>query len=663
MHVLDQLTNLAHNLWWSWDAEATELWATLGAEKWQAGGQCPAALIPQLDASFDAATEFQITSIHQRFQDYMSTDGWCAQGAPEVHKAGVAYLSMEFGLHESVPLYSGGLGVLAGDHLRSASDLGVRMVGVSLLWSEGYFRQVLEDGQQAAVYTANDPARMGLRLAQDDNGPVQFTVPIGETDVLIQVWRLDVGRVPLYLMDANLPENTPEIRDLTSRLYGGDANMRCRQEALLGLGAIRLLKKLAISTKVVHLNEGHCAFAPLQMAADEFANTSDWPTALHHAAERCVFTTHTPVPAGHDRFGWSDVNGTLGRWRRSLGLPDGAFMNLGRVTPSDLSEPLCMTVLALRLSAAANGVAALHGTISRDMWKDLWPGTPVDDVPIGHVTNGVHPTFWLSHPTRALFDQQLHGWRDQVWDPTLWKGVDAISDQAIADCRRENRQALIDLVQRRCGVALDPNRLTLGFARRFAPYKRGHLIFRDPARLRAILEQGAQLVFAGKAHPRDRAGQAILAEVYAWSKHNDFAGRLVFIPDYDIEVGRAITAGSDVWLNNPRRPREASGTSGQKVVYNGGLNLSVLDGWWDEGYNGHNGWAIGEGREWEDIEAGDAADHESLMSCLEQQVMPLWQDAPNWWTYVRQSWKSCAPAFSSHRMVRDYVLERYSPRC
>jgi starch phosphorylase len=668
MHLFSILDALANNLWWSWDSEATALWPELSIEAWRNTGHNPVATLLQLtdarraDLAADPALGARVSAIHGRFSAYMCASGWASTEAPAVQARGVAYLSMEFGLHESLPLYSGGLGVLAGDHMRSASDLGVNLRGIGILWRQGYFRQDLIEGRQVARYVDTDPVTGPYQQVMDGDAPLSISVPLGDEQVTLHVWRVNVGRVPLYLLDAAHPNNDAATQALTNRLYGGDHQTRARQEVLLGLGAIRLLAHLGHVDMLVHMNEGHCAFAPLQMAANRLG-TEPWSTATTEAAKRVVFTTHTPVPAGHDRFGWSDIQATLGPWRDSLGLPHGAFMDLGRVNPTDLEEPLCMTVLALRLSAAANGVSKLHGEVSRQMWGPMWPTRPQNEVPIGHITNGVHPIFWVSDPARDLFDTHLPGWRDRVWDTDLWASAQAIPDPHIAAMRRSNRVALVTLARERTGANLDPDALTVGFARRFAPYKRGDLIFGEPDRLAAWLEQGAQLVYAGKAHPKDVAGQQIVAAVARWSNDSRFRDRVVLIPDYDITVGRLITAGSDVWLNNPRRPREASGTSGQKVVYNGGLNLSVLDGWWPEGYDGSNGWAIGDGRTWDDIEAGDTHDAADLYRLLEQEVMPTWRDPSAWWQRVRRNWITCAPAFSSHRMVRDYVLKLYEPRC
>ena len=661
-----QLDALISNLWWSWDTEATELLSGIDPFRWARYRGNPVAILQDSDRAEgllnDPAFVAKLDAVHGRFQEYMAGTGWCAEGAPEVAKAGVAYFSMEFGLHESLRLYSGGLGVLAGDHIRSASDLGVPLVGISLLYRQGYFRQVIEQAKQLACYPQADWSRLPIAPMTDAQGErLQIDVPIGERAVHAQIWRLMVGRNPLYLLDTDIEINTPHDRSLTASLYGGDSQTRIEQETLLGLGGVRALAALEQHPGCYHLNEGHCAFVVLQLAADEMARTDcTWVQALAAVKPRCVFTTHTPVPAGHDRFHWELVDSTLGHWRDSLGLPAGTFMNFGRVHIGDLAETLCMTVVALRGSASANGVSKLHGEGSRDMWKAMYGGD-ADETPIGHVTNGVHPIFWMSPEARALFDRHIPAWRQRVWDPEVWAGVDAISDDELIGLRNTLRGRLVDVVGQRTGARFDPSALTIGFARRFAPYKRGWLVLSQPERLRAILEQGVQLVFAGKAHPADENGKAIVSQVVRFAEREGFRDSVVLLEDYDMYIGRILTQGSDVWLNNPRRPQEASGTSGQKVCFNGGLNLSVLDGWWPEGFDGTNGWAIGEGKEADNEAVADMADAESLYAALEQDVLPEWKDHSRWLARVRSCMKTCNPLFSSHRMVRDYVLDMYTP--
>ncbi len=647
--VLKDLHELAYNLWWSWDSEASALWAEIDPFRWERDRHNPITLIrdvePERWEELAADKEYvaRVSSVTRRFREYMKASSWSPAGSPRI-----AYYSMEFGLHESMRLYSGGLGVLAGDHLRSASDLGVRLTGVSLLYRQGYFRQIIDGTGQLAVYTDADFDRLPIRPVQGDDGePLTVTVPVAGKNVVARIWRMNVGRCKLFLLDTGC--------ELTHQLYGGDGWMRIRQEVLLGLGGVRALRALGRRVDVHHLNEGHCAFAVLQLAADELASGASWEKALKRVKRRCVFTTHTPVAAGHDRFYWERVDKALGDWRDSLGLPTGTFMNMGRVDPGNLGENLCMTVIALKHSSKANGVSALHGEVSRRMWSRLQVKAP-----IGHVTNGVHPVFWSSVHTRRFFDERAPGWREHPWEPEIWKAIASTSDEEIQEWRRQNRALLIAELKRRTGIQLDPERLTMGFARRFAPYKRGDLLFRDPARLKAILGDHAQVVFAGKAHPADGHGKHILEQIIRWSHHRDFRGRVVFLEDYNIALGRAMTSGADVWLNTPRRPREASGTSGQKVILNGGLNLSILDGWWPEGFDGTNGWSIDDGRDWDDTGAQDAHDAERLYSILEEDVLPAFGTA-SWSERVRRSVVTCAPLFTSHRMVRDYALELYGP--
>lgn len=676
--ALSSLEALAWNLWWSWDAEATALWAEIDPLRWEVCHHNPVALLLDVEparlAELAADPSFvaRVDAVHARFRAYLGEEGWCAEAAPGLRRQGVAYFSMEFGLHESLRLYSGGLGVLAGDHLRSASDLGVPITGVSLLYRQGYFRQVIDEHFQLAAYPQAHYERLPVKPCLDGEGrPVQVSVPMGTHEVHVRVWQLEVGRARLLLLDTDFDANNLHDRRLTHQLYGGDHAHRIRQEVVLGLGGVRALRALGVQPAVYHLNEGHSAFVGLQLIADELAGGARFDEALERTRHRCVFTTHTPVPAGHDRFDWNLVNRTLGPWRDALGLPKGTFMDLGRVRPGDWEEPLCMTVLALRTSAASNGVSRLHGAVSREMWHAMWPDRPVDEVPIGHVTNGVHPIFWMAPESRELFDRYVPGWRERVWDPEVWAAALDIPDEALWELRNRLRGQLVAEVLRRTGQRLDPQGLTICFARRFAPYKRGDLIFREPERLLDLFENGVpgQIVFAGKAHPRDELGQEILGQVVKWSRHRAFRERVVFLEDYDITLGRLLTSGADVWLNNPRRPKEASGTSGQKVVLNGGLNLSVLDGWWPEGYDATNGFEVGDGREWTDEREQDAYDAASLYRTLEQEVFPSWRDRDDsgiprgWIQRVRRSIATCAPLFNSHRMVRDYALDLYAPRC
>ena len=675
---LAALETLAWNLWWSWDTDATELFASIDPFRWKRVRHNPVALLQDVGdsrwAELEADGEFlgRMNAVSERFDAYLRAPTWTGTELPDLAAKRVAYLSMEFGLHESIKQYSGGLGVLAGDHLRSASDLGLPLVGVGLLYHEGYFRQILEDGRQVAAYPRNHWARLPLRPCQDHAGAwLTITVPIANEAVKARIWRLDVGRVQLYLLDADIEENTPENRGITAHLYGGDNRMRMRQELLIGLGAPRALAAVGLDVDCWHLNEGHCAFLILELMSGRMAAGATSQAALAAVREHVVFTTHTPVPAGHDRFDPTLTSELIGPWAKKLGFDVTGLLDLGRVHPGDAEEHLTMTVLALRGSSAANGVSKLHGEVSQAMWAALWPDLSVADVPIGHVTNGVHPTFFAAPPTRELFDRVVPAWRDAVWDDATWAPIEDASDADIQALRSSLRARLVAFIAERTGRDLDPTALTFGFARRFAPYKRGNMLFDHADRLHALLTgpRGGQLVFAGKAHPKDDAGKAILSTVVKWSESAEFRDRVVFVEDYDLEVGRLLTSGCDVWVNNPRRPQEASGTSGQKAILNGCLNLSILDGWWPEGFDGTNGWAIGDDQELPSEAEQDARDSASLIQVLEEQVFPEWRALDDaglpaaWLKRVKRSIVTCAPKFTSHRMVRDYAMRMYGPTC
>jgi glycogen phosphorylase len=628
------LARLAQNLWWSWDPEATALFESLDPELWAALNHNPVALLHEADLPTDAAFARRVESITDRFDAYMAdTDTWASRCTPTL--GSVAYLSMEFGTHESVRIYSGGLGVLAGDHVRSASDLGIDLVGVGLLYRHGYFRQLIDDGRQVAAYPDATFERLPLRQ-------------VGRIELMdgcsALIWELWVGRCRILLLDTDHDGNAAHHRAITSSLYGGDSSMRIRQELVLGIGGIRALQAMGIEPDVLHMNEGHCAFAPMELVRQRVERGEELASAEKAVKAMTVFTTHTPVPAGHDRFDWSLVGPALATWRQSVGWSDGVLMDRGRVVPSDLDEPLNMTILAMNCSRSANGVSELHGKVSRRMF----PGRT-----IGHVTNGVHPLFWMAPEMQALLDVELPDWRENLQNLPYWEKADCLSDVALTSVRNALRARLAE----RAG--LDPTRLVLGFARRFAPYKRANLLFSDPERLSRLCDAGLQVVFSGKAHPRDENGKALVADVIRWSRSRAFRGRVVFLEDYDISLGRLLTQGADVWLNNPRRPREASGTSGQKVVLNGGLNCSVLDGWWPEGFDGTNGWAIGLPQHYSSQEEQDAADAADLYRVLEDEVMPQW-GTPAWMNLVRRSMVTGIPRFNTHRMVGDYARQVYT---
>jgi starch phosphorylase len=603
----------------------------------------------------------------------------------------VAYFSAEFGLHESLPIYSGGLGVLAGDHLKSASDLGVPLVGVGLFYAKGYFDQRLNsEGWQEESYFTADTRTLPMDAATDDSGkPVRVNVETREGELWAEVWAAHVGRSRLLLLDTDVEENAPEDRGLTSQLYGGDNRTRIRQELVLGVGGLRALEALGVEPSVIHMNEGHSAFAVLEQARRLMEREGrSFGEVQERVARRAVFTTHTPVEAGHDRFEPELVEETLGPLREALGLDEGGLLALGRVHADDAQEPFCMTVLGLRMSRARNGVSAIHGRVSRRMWHALWPDRSEDEVPIGHVTNGVHLASWLAEPMAALYERHIQdGWRYQAPCPAAWCVVDRVDDEEFWEQHQILKAGLLEFVRRRVrqqaeargeepprrpdgSPCLDPAVLTIGFARRFADYKRADLLFRDPERLDRLVnheKRPVQLIFAGKAHPDDEPGKQLIQKVVQPTRDPRFQGKIVFIENHDINVSRHLAQGVDLWLNTPRRPNEACGTSGQKAVLNGGLNLSTLDGWYAQAYDGTNGFAIGTGEEHAEPEEQDRRDLDSLFHVLEDQVAPLFYDRDaddvprRWVARQKQAIRTLAWRFSARRMVKDYTLECYLP--
>ncbi len=603
----------------------------------------------------------------------------------------VAYFSAEFGIHESVPVYSGGLGVLSGDHIKSASGLGVPLVAIGLFYTQGYFKQRLdEDGYQVEEYQDTKVENLPLEPARDSSGePITVCIPTRTGQLKAKVWLMAVGRVRLYLLDCSIADNSPQDRSLTSRLYGGDERTRIRQELVLGVGGVRALKALGITPGVYHLNEGHSAFAPLEAIRERMQEDGvSFDDALREVAQRTVFTTHTPVPAGHDRFGAELVEEHLGPLRDELGISYEQLMGLGRVEPQNHHEPVCMTVLGLKLSRKANAVSCLHGHVTRRMWAHLWPWRTEEEIPIGHITNGVHVPSWLAWQMHQLYDRNLpNGWFDRMGEPEVWQHIHqvdpgelwethtALKNLMLAFARRRisrqcRRRGENDEVIEAARNLLDPEALTIGFARRFATYKRANLFMADIDRFMRLLsdsERPIQLIFAGKAHPKDEPGKELIRQISNLRHDSQFQDRIVFIEDYDINVTRHMVQGVDVWLNNPRRPLEASGTSGQKAVLNGGLNLSVLDGWWAEAYDGMNGFAIGKGTCHVSDEINDQRDAEDLLRVLEERVIPLFYQRDvdglprQWIKMMMNSIGSLAWRFSAHRMVMDYTRAAYLP--
>jgi starch phosphorylase len=691
-----RLLAIARNLWWSWDDESTRLFRDLDPDAWRECDHNPIAMlqaipIDQLDArASQRALHGRINQAHRRLQEYLrSTHTWGERHASVLGARPVAYFSAEFGLHESIPIYSGGLGILAGDHLKSASDLGIPLVGIGLYYDQGYFRQRLDsDGWQHEEYIDLDHRLLPIQPATRDGVPVTVEIDTRGGRIVARVWQISVGRNTLLLLDSNVDGNSPEDRELTARLYGGDQRVRIRQELLLGIGGVRALTALGISPGVVHLNEGHSAFASLELVRRRMDTEGiGFDEALARVAAQIVFTTHTPVPAGHDYFSAQLVEEHLGPARDALGITHRGLMALGRVNPSDENEGFCMTVLALKTSHRANAVSSLHGQVSRGMWKSLYGAAREEMVPIGHITNGIHVGTWLASPMRFVYDRHLGaGWAERA-DEELWGAVEKIDDGELWEAHQTLKAGLIQEVRRRAVHAMErrgepmasqmqvrrvlsPDALTIGFARRFATYKRANLLLRDLEALDGLInhpQRPVQLIFAGKSHPLDGPGKGMLQEIARLMRDPRFVGKIVFVEDYDIDVGRHLVQGVDVWLNNPRRPLEACGTSGQKVVLNGGLNVSVLDGWWAEAYDGLNGFAIGRGETHSSRDVHDTRDAVGLVATLRDQVVPLYYDRDRdglpreWIARIKRAIRTLGRRFSADRMVMDYVLKAYIP--
>ncbi|HEY8476701.1 MAG TPA: alpha-glucan family phosphorylase [Chloroflexota bacterium] len=696
---LARLHDLAYNLWWTWDYEASSLFHRIDPILWEASGHNPVLMLGQLQqdrleqAARDEGFLAHLDRVWERFQEYVRAERtWYDQRHGDRGRPCIAYFSFEYGLAECLPMYSGGLGVLAGDHLKSASDLGIPLVGVGVLYQEGFFRQYLNaDGWQGELYPDNDFYNLPVQLERrPDGSPVTVQVEYPGRVVTAQVWRVQVGRVPLYLLDTNLPSNQPADRDITDRLYAGDSDLRIRQEILMGIGGIRALQAVGLRPVVCHMNEGHSAFLALERVRVLMEELGlSFAEAREVAAAGHVFTTHTPVPAGIDLFSPQLIDAYFEPWYRTLGISRQEFMALGRQNPRDENEPFSMAVLALRLSAAANGVSKLHQQVSRRLWRGVWPNVPVNEIPISAVTNGVHAPSWIAgQDIASLFDRYLGPrWRDDPSNGEVWEGVRYIPDEELWRSHERRREHLVSFARQRlvrqleqrgapqvevsrAAESLDPTALTIGFARRFATYKRATLLLRDPERLARILtdrDRPVQLIVAGKAHPHDNAGKEFIRQIVHFSRREDVARHVVFIEDYDLQVARYLMQGVDLWLTTPRRPLEASGTSGMKVALNGGLNMSVLDGWWDEAFSPEVGWAIGRGEEYADLDLQDEVESRAVYDLLEKEVVPMFYERGadrlprRWIKMMKSSIATIAPFFNTHRMVRQYAELFYLP--
>jgi starch phosphorylase len=712
--LIADLNRLAHNIWWTWHQGAQEIFLDLSPRCWQNLYHNAVAVLHEV-SDYELRVRLQdpefakrVRRVLQDFETYMSDkETWGRQNAPSLIHNPVAYFSAEFGFHETLPIAAGGLGILAGDHAKSASDLDIGFVGISLFYREGYFQQQInQDNWQVEYYTLLHPQNLPLEPVLDAKGQTLVcAVEIELTDVYFQVWRVNVGRNPVYLLDADRPENPPHLRDLTRRVYGGDNTMRIMQEVLLGIGGVRLLRALGVQPSVFHMNEGHAAFLTLELMREKLAAGLPLPEAMAKTKAQCIFTTHTPVEAGHDRFNRDLMGYVMRKVASQLNLSLDALMGLGRIDPKNDAETFCMTVLALKLSRAANGVSELHGQVSRQMWRALWPDKPVDQVPIGHITNGIHLTGWMKGPVRKYWQRKLSGAMaaskpsggetTAFWKPTalplekelnsteFWQKMadpEFVSDEELWALRYKLRRELIEFARRRLGLRqsqsdfiaydqlLDPDALTIGFARRFATYKRAPLVFDQFENMVKLLNdrrRRVQFIFAGKAHPRDDDGKCFIQRIVHLSKYSELKGRLVFIENYDVHVARQMVSGCDVWLNNPRRPLEASGTSGQKAGCHGCLNLSIMDGWWREGYDGTNGFAIGGDSHPSSVEQQDQQDSANLYRALTEQVLPAFFNRDEhgiprqWLQMIRRAMVTLVPKYNTWRMVQEYTNKYY----
>jgi len=693
---IEGLAKLAHNLWWAWNPDGQRIYSHIDPLLWNAVNHNPIAFLRRVDRTRINAALNQpaflerYDKVIEDLNAYMARkDTWFATQYPKLNDKQIAYFSFEFGLHESLPVYAGGLGILSGDHLKEASDLGLPLTAVGFVYNQGYFVQHLtEDGWQETRSALIDYNELPLVSLLDENRqPLTIRVDLPGREVTARIWELEVGRVHLYMLDTNLEQNSPVDRQLTERLYNSDPEIRISQEVLLGIGGVRVLQLLGISPDVWHMNEGHSAFLSVERLRGLVKDGMNLDEAIAKVRVGDVFTTHTPVPAGNDQFPLWLIDKYFAQIWSELGMTRDQFIDLGRQA-QPWGETFVMPVLALKLSERANAVSELHGQVSRKMWSFLWPNEKVENVPIGYVTNGVHTGTWLARRMGLLFSKYLgKDWVDHLDDPALWEKVVNIPDHDLWETRRHLKNKLVNFANERTrmqwrngtltasqvvagGVFLEPYSLTIGFARRFATYKRANLIFRDFDRLMKMINDPhmpVQIIFAGKAHPADEPGKLIIQQVYRAVKESRSGGRLIFLEDYDINLARYLVQGVDVWMNTPRRPNEASGTSGMKAALNGGLNFSILDGWWREGFNNHNGWSIGSDAEYTNPEEQDAADAQSIYETLENQIIPLFyeRNADNipaeWLKMVKENMRTLTPQFSLRRMLKEYVTDYYLP--
>lgn len=698
--ITKRLHPFTRNLWWSWNPHAQAIFRKLSPAIWEATNHNPVAVLKQfseveLKARLgDRVFCQEVIEVLASFDGYMEAKSKMMKGWTRHHAHGpIAYFCAEFGVHESLPFYSGGLGILAGDHVKSASDLGVPLVAIGLFYKQGYFQQQMDSsGYQQERYPTTNPMDIPVELVQDAAGkPLLCSVTIGNSVVSFQGWRLNVGLSVIFLLDTDIPENAEHFRGLTALAYGGDVNMRIRQEIVLGIGGVRFLRAQGIHPTAFHMNEGHAAFLTLELLQEQMRRGIPLQKAEQAVRAKCLFTTHTPVAAGHDRFPVDLVQFTLRPYMDTVGVSMPELMEYGQSRNSSPKDEFTMTILGLKLSRAANGVSGKHAEISRLMWSDLYPNVKPKNVPIGHITNGIHVPSWTTRASWEFWERHnSHKWKEHLYDPKFWKHVAdpaVVTDEEIWALRYQLRRELVEFVRRQArhghvagaliggeslNHLLSTDALTIGFARRFAPYKRAPMLFSDPVRAQLLFsdpQRPIQIIYAGKAHPRDAEGKELLRQIIDIARQNPFSGKVVFLENYDMNIARHLVAGCDVWLNTPRRPLEASGTSGQKIAINGGLHLSVLDGWWLEGYNGKNGWAIGHPIE-DDLspEQVDKRDAESLYHVLTNDVIPMFYQRDKegiprkWIARIRNAMESIIPVYNTHRMVMEYADKYYYPK-
>lgn len=698
---IEKLAEIANNLWWAWNSEFLRLFKKIDKDLWEESGKNPVKFLRQVsqdrleEASKDILFLRDYDRVVENFEDYMnSKNTWFANRYPENKNDLIAYFSAEYGLDETIPIYSGGLGILSGDHLKSASDLGIPLVAVGLLYKNGYFHQKIDgSGKQQTEYHDIDLYNMPILPVKDEKGEdLMIYIKFPKRRIYLKVWQINVGRVKLYLLDSDIEKNNPEDRDVTLRLYGGDQEMRIRQEIVLGMGGVHLLTRaLKLKPTVYHMNEGHSAFLTLELIKNIIKEKEvSFELAKDIVSSKTVFTTHTPVPAGNDIFPISLVEKYFKDFWPRIDLSREEFLKMGMKPCQDLEPGFNMGILALKIAGKKNGVSKLHGAVSRELFGEVWPEIAANESPIGHVTNGIHTCSWLAPNLKALYNKYLIPyWQDNIQHDYVWEKVKNIPDDKLWDAHQDRKNKLLKIVKdntterlRRSGYPyeeitsivskLDPNALTIGFARRFATYKRATLIFKDLERITQILnnsDRPIQLIFAGKAHPADKEGQDLIKYIHEVSMMPQFKGKIFLLENYNIAMSRYLISGVDVWLNNPRRPMEASGTSGQKASVNGVLNFSVLDGWWAEGYDQENGWTIGTNAEYDSYEAQDMADSQSMYRTLEEKIVPAYYAkdkngvSRKWINLMKNSIISTGGKYSTSRMLVDYTRDLYIPLC